>query len=114
MDAPRLLEFLRRHRVAVEASVSAGRGAQTAVVGVEEPSGVELERLKQTYYAVYPGRAEPLELAGADLCAGAADLDPVQRLHAGSTADRRVHGGTAGEVTGTSEGGSSRCLDMTS
>ena len=33
MDAPRLLEFLRRHRVAVEASVSAGRGAQAAVWG---------------------------------------------------------------------------------
>jgi hypothetical protein len=103
MDAPRLLDFLRQHRVAVEASVSLGGGAQAAVVGVaftdrfevvfdtlassrkahnlrqnpklalvvggllagdertvqyegvaDEPSGSDLERLKQTYYAVYP------------------------------------------------------------
>jgi hypothetical protein len=103
MDGPRLLDFLRQHRVAVEASVSLGGGAQAAVVGVaftdrfevvfdtlassrkaqnlrqnpklalviggllagdertvqyegvaDEPSGSDLERLKQTYYAVYP------------------------------------------------------------
>ena len=34
MDAPQLLEFLRQHRVAVQASVSASGGAQAAVVGV--------------------------------------------------------------------------------
>jgi len=103
MDAPRLLAFLRQHRLAVEASVSADRGAQAVVVGVaftdrfevvfdtlessrkavnlrrnprlalvigglaagdertaqyegiaDEPSGAELERLKQAYYGVYP------------------------------------------------------------
>ena len=103
MDSSTLLEFLRQHRVAVEASVSASGGAQAAVVGVaftdrfevvfdtlassrkaenlrrnpklalviggllagdertvqyegiaDEPSGSELARLKQTYYAVYP------------------------------------------------------------
>jgi hypothetical protein len=103
MDAKSLLEFLRTHRLAVEASVSASGSAQAAVVGVavtdrfeivfdtlsssrkagnlrqnpklalviggliegdertvqyegiaDEPSGVELERLKQAYYGVYP------------------------------------------------------------
>ena len=103
MNSSKLLAFLRQHRVAVEASVSASSGAQAAVVGVaftdrfevvfdtlassrkaenlrrnpklalviggllagdertvqyegvaDEPSGSELERLKQTYYAVYP------------------------------------------------------------
>ena len=34
MDAQRLLAFLRQHRLAVEASVSADGGAQGAVVGV--------------------------------------------------------------------------------
>ena len=33
MDATELLRFLRSHRVAVEASVAAGGGAQAAVVG---------------------------------------------------------------------------------
>lgn len=103
MDAKRLLEFLREHRLAVEASVSASGSAQAAVVGIavtdqfeivfdtvestrkaenlrrnpklalviggliagdertvqyegvaDEPSGAELERIKQVYYAVYP------------------------------------------------------------
>ena len=113
MDAPRLLEFLRQHRVAVEASVSASGGAQAAVVGVaftdrfevvfdtlassrkgqnlrqnpklalviggllpgdertvqyegiaDEPSGSELESLKQTYYAVYPDGPSRLHWPG--------------------------------------------------
>jgi len=113
MDPPRLLEFLRQHRVAVEASVSANGGAQAAVVGVaftdrfevvfdtlgssrkgqnlrqnpklalvvggllagdertvqyegiaDEPSGSELERLKQTYYAVYPDGPSRLQWPG--------------------------------------------------
>ena len=34
MDAQRLLAFLRQHRLAVEASVSADGGAQAAVIGV--------------------------------------------------------------------------------
>jgi pyridoxine/pyridoxamine 5'-phosphate oxidase len=33
MDAPGLLQFMRRHRVAVQASVSAATGPQAAVVG---------------------------------------------------------------------------------
>ena len=113
MDALRLLEFLRRHRVAVEASVSAASGAQAAVVGVaftdhfevvfdtlassrktrnlrrnpkvalviggllpgeertvqyegiaDEPSGADLERLKQTYYNVYPDGPSRLSWPG--------------------------------------------------
>ena len=113
MDAPQLLEFLRRHRLAVEASVSPSGGAQVAVVSVaftdrfevvfdtlassrkarnlrqnqrlalviggllagdertvqyegmaDEPSGSELERLKQTYYAVYPDGASRLRWPG--------------------------------------------------
>ncbi len=103
MDARRLLEFLRQHRLAVQASVSAAGAPQAAVVGcavtdrfeivfdtldstrkaanvrgnrrlalviggliagdertvqyegvADEPSGAELERLKQVYYSVYP------------------------------------------------------------
>jgi general stress protein 26 len=34
MDAKRLVEFLRQHRLAVEASVSIAGGAQAAVVGI--------------------------------------------------------------------------------
>ena len=113
MDAARLLEFLRQHRVAVEATVSASGGAQAAVVGVaftdrfevvfdtlassrkgqnvrqnpklalviggllpgdertvqyegiaDEPSGSALERLKQTYYAVYPDGPSRLHWPG--------------------------------------------------
>lgn len=113
MDALRLLEFLRRHRVAVEASVSAHGGAQAAVVGIaftdrfeivfdtlassrkaqnlrrnpkvalvvggllpgeertvqyegiaDEPSGADLERLKQTYYTVYPDGPSRLSWPG--------------------------------------------------
>ena len=33
-------------------------------MGVEEPSGVELERLKQTYYAVYPDGPSRLNWPG--------------------------------------------------
>jgi hypothetical protein len=103
MDPKRLLEFLREHRLAVQASVSAAGVPQAAVVGcavsdrfeivfdtldttrkaenlrqnrrlalviggliagdertvqyeglADEPSGAELERLKQVYYGVYP------------------------------------------------------------
>jgi hypothetical protein len=103
MDARRLLDFLRGHRLAVQASVSSANGPQAAVVGcavtdqfeivfdtlestrkarnlrqnnrlalvigglapgdertvqyegvADEPSGAELERLKNAYYAVYP------------------------------------------------------------
>jgi hypothetical protein len=103
MDARRLLDFLRGHRLAVQASVSAANGPQAAVVGcavtdqfeivfdtlestrkarnlrqnsrlalvigglvpgdertvqyegvADEPSGAELERLKNAYYVVYP------------------------------------------------------------
>jgi hypothetical protein len=103
VDAPQLLAFLRRHRLAVQASVSGAPAAQAAVVGyavtdrfevvfdtlassrkaqnlrlndrialviggthdgdeqtvqyegiADEPSGAELEVLKQAYYAVWP------------------------------------------------------------
>lgn len=113
MNVERLLEFLRQHRLAVEASVSADGGAQAAVVGVaftdrfevvfdtvestrkarnlrrnaklafviggllpgaertvqyegvaDEPTGEELERLKQVYYAVYPDGPSRLSWPG--------------------------------------------------
>lgn len=103
MDSTRLLEFIRQHRLAVQASVGARDCPQAAVVGfaitdqfeiifdtldstrkarnlrrhpgvalviggvspgcertvqyegiADEPSGVELERLKAVYYDVYP------------------------------------------------------------
>ena len=103
MDASRLLEFLRQHRLAVQASVSAAGAPQAAIVGyaitdrfeivfdtidstrkatnlrhnrrlalviggwlagdertvqyegiADEPSGAELEPLKQVYYGAYP------------------------------------------------------------
>jgi len=113
MDAKELLEFLRRHRLAVQASVSATNGPQAAVVGfavtdqfeivfdtldssrkarnlrqnsrlalviggsndgdeqtvqyegiANEPSGAELERLKQVYYAAYPDGPSRLSWPG--------------------------------------------------
>jgi pyridoxine/pyridoxamine 5'-phosphate oxidase len=113
MDAKRLLEFLREHRLAVEASVSASGGAQAAVVGIavtdrfeivfdtvestrkaqnlrrnpklalviggliagdertvqyegvaDEPSGIELERIKRAYYGVYPDGPSRLSWPG--------------------------------------------------
>ena len=113
MHVKGLLEFLRQHRLAVEASVSADGGAQAAVVGVaftdsfevvfdtvestrkaknlrrnvklafviggllpgaertvqyegvaDEPTGEELERLKQVYYAVYPDGPSRLSWPG--------------------------------------------------
>ena len=113
MDAKRLLEFLRQHRLAVEASVSAQAWAQAAVVGIavtdrfeivfdtlassrkamnlrrnpklafviggliagdertvqyegiaDEPTGVELERIKQAYYSVYPDGRDRLSWPG--------------------------------------------------
>ncbi len=113
MEPKRLLEFLRRHRLAVEASVSADDGAQAAVVGIaitdgfeivfdtlestrkaknlrrnarlafviggldaadertvqyqgvaDEPSGDDLERVKQTYYGVYPDGPSRLSWPG--------------------------------------------------
>jgi hypothetical protein len=113
MNATGLLEFLREHRLAVEASVAAAGGAQAAVVGVavtdrfelvfdtldstrkagnlrrnpklalvigglvagdertvqyegvaDEPSGVELERIKHAYYAVYPDGPSRLSWPG--------------------------------------------------
>ncbi len=107
MEREALLEFMRQHRLAVEATVSIGGGPQAAVVGIavsdrfelvfdtlestrkaqnlrrnpnvalviggllsgdertvqyegiaDEPSGDELEDLRQIYYRVYPdGRA---------------------------------------------------------
>jgi general stress protein 26 len=103
MDPRTLLAFLREHRLAVQASVSANGAAQAAVVGIavtdrfeivfdtldstrkvknlrrnpnvafviggmtpgdertaqceglaDEPTGEELERLKQIYYGVFP------------------------------------------------------------
>ena len=113
MDAKRLLEFLREHRLAVEASVSASGSAQAAVVGIavtdrfeivfdtvestrkaenlrrnpklalviggliagdertvqyegvaDEPSGIELERIKRAYYGVYPDGPSRLSWPG--------------------------------------------------
>src|SRR6185295_2242878 len=113
MDAKELLEFLRRHRLAVQASVSATNGPQAAVVGfavtdqfeivfdtldssrkarnlrqnsrlalviggsndgeeqtvqyegiADEPSGADLERLKQVYYAAYPDGPSRLSWPG--------------------------------------------------
>ena len=103
MNRSAILAFMRRHRVAVQASVSAAGSAQAAVVGIavtdrfeivfdtlgssrkaqnlrgnpkiafviggladgeertvqyeglaDEPTGEELERVKQAYYEVYP------------------------------------------------------------
>ena len=103
MNRSAILAFMRRHRVAVQASVSAAGSAQAAVVGIavtdrfeivfdtlgssrkaqnlrrnpkvafvigglvdgeertvqyeglaDEPTGEELERVKQAYYDVYP------------------------------------------------------------
>ena len=113
MNAKRLLDFLRQHRLAVEASVSAQGGAQAAVVGIavtdrfeivfdtidssrkavnlrrnpklafvigglingdertvqyegvaDEPTGDELERIKQVYYSVYPDGKSRLSWPG--------------------------------------------------
>jgi general stress protein 26 len=113
LDAKGLLEFLRRHRLAVQASVSAAGSPQAAVVGfavtdqfeivfdtldssrkarnlrqnnrlalviggsndgdertvqyegvADEPSGAELERLKQVYYAAYPDGPSRLSWPG--------------------------------------------------
>ncbi len=113
MDPKQLLEFLREHRLAVQASVSVSGGAQAAVVRVavterfevvfdtlastrkaqnlrrnpkvalvigglvpgdertvqyegiaDEPSGSELERVKQAYYAVYPDGRSRLSWTG--------------------------------------------------
>ena len=113
MPPAALLAFLREHRVAVEASVTAAGAAQAAVVGfavsdrfeivfdtlgssrkagnlranpaialviggllpgdvrtvqyegvADEPSGTELERLKQIYYAVYPDGPSRLSWPG--------------------------------------------------
>ena len=113
MNAIRLLDFLRQHRLAVEASVSAQEWAQAAVVGIavtdrfeivfdtlassrkavnlrwnpklafviggliagdertvqyegiaDEPTGVELERIKQAYYSVYPDGRDRLSWPG--------------------------------------------------
>lgn len=113
MDAKNLLEFLREHRLAVQASASATNKPQAAVVGyavtdrfeivfdtlgstrkaqnlrrnaqlalviggliagdertvqyegiADEPSGEELERLKNVYYAVYPDGQSRLSWTG--------------------------------------------------
>jgi len=113
MDASRLLEFLRQHRLAVQASVSAADAPQAAIVGyaitdrfeivfdtidstrkaknlrhnrrlalviggwlagdertvqyegiADEPSGAELERLKQVYYGAYPDGPSRLSWPG--------------------------------------------------
>ena len=113
MDRPTLLEFLRRHRLAVEASVSPTVSPQAAVVGIaitdrfeivfdtvestrkvrnlrrnpkvafviggmqegeertvqyegiaDEPAGAELERVKATYYQVYPDGPSRLSWPG--------------------------------------------------
>ncbi|MEP7307028.1 MAG: pyridoxamine 5'-phosphate oxidase family protein [Acidobacteriota bacterium] len=113
MDPRQLLEFMREHRLAVQASVSAGGHAQAAIVGVavtdrfevvfdtlestrkavnlrsnpklalvmggmndgeertvqfegiaDEPSGVELERVKQAYYKAYPDGPSRLNWPG--------------------------------------------------
>ena len=113
MTARDLLDFLRQHRLAVEASVSASGDAQAAVVGIavtdrfeivfdtvsstrkaanlrqnpklalviggllagdertvqyegvaDEPSGEELERLKQVYYEAYPDGPSRLSWPG--------------------------------------------------
>ena len=113
MNTADLLEFLRRHRLAVQASVSAGSAPQAAVIGyavterfeivfdtldssrkgqnlrrnnrialviggladgeertvqyegiIDEPSGEELDRLKQVYYAVWPDGPSRLSWPG--------------------------------------------------
>ena len=113
MNATQLLEFLREHRLAVEASVSASGGAQAAVIGIavtdrleivfdtlsstrkavnlrrnprlalvigglrpgeertvqyegiaDEPSGPDLERVTQAYYAAYPDGPSRLSWTG--------------------------------------------------
>jgi len=104
MEVEQLVSFMRRHRLAIEASVSVEGGPQAAVVGfavsdaaelffdtlsstrkcrnlrqdprialvvgwddertvqyegiADEPSGVELERLKELYFSVFPDGRE--------------------------------------------------------
>ena len=113
MDTTRLLDFIRQHRLAVQASVATADRPQAAVVGfaitdqfevvfdtldstrkaqnlrrnprvalviggvspgdertvqyegsADEPSGVELERLKAVYYDVYPDGPSRLSWRG--------------------------------------------------
>ena len=113
MNTADLLEFLRRHRLAVQASVSAGSAPQAAVIGyavtkqfeivfdtlassrkgqnlrrnnrialviggladgeertvqyegiTDEPSGEELDRLKQVYFAAWPDGPSRLSWPG--------------------------------------------------
>jgi hypothetical protein len=110
MDLSELVSFLRRHRLAIEASVSAQAGPQAAVVGfvvsdagelffdtlsstrkcrnlrrdprialvvgwdddrtvqyegiADEPTGDELTRLKELYFATFPDGRERAQWAG--------------------------------------------------
>lgn len=113
MNRTQLLEFLRQHRLAVEASVSVAGGAQAAAIGfavtdrfeivfdtldstrkahnlrqnpmlaiviggltpgeertvqyegiADEPSGPDLERVRQEYYTAYPDGPSRLTWAG--------------------------------------------------
>jgi hypothetical protein len=49
MDSKVVLDFLRQHRLAVQASVSVQHEGEA-----DEPNGGELERLKTVYYSAYP------------------------------------------------------------
>jgi general stress protein 26 len=72
MDAKRLLEFLREHRLAVEASVSASGSAQAAVVGVAVTDRFEIvfDTVESTRKAQNLRRNPKLALVIGGLIAG--------------------------------------------
>ena len=136
MDKARLLAFLRTQTFAVQSSVSADGGPQSAVVGfvvsdefevffdtvdtsrkvknlrgnrkigfviggltpgdertvqyegvADEPSGSELERLKQAILRSISGWAEAPNMAGPHVRACPSNLDSIQRLQPRSALD---------------------------
>ncbi len=72
MDAKRLLEFLRQHRLAVQASVSATSGPQAAVVGyaVTDQFEIVFDTLDSTRKAANLRQNRRLALAIGGLIAG--------------------------------------------
>lgn len=72
MDATRLLEFLRQHRLAVQASVSAAEGPQAAVVGcaVTDQFEIIFDTLESTRKAQNLRQNNKLALVIGGLLAG--------------------------------------------
>ena len=68
-----------------------GRGAHRPVRGRGRRAfGRRARTAEADLLCRLPGWTEPAQLAGSDLRAGAAAVDPLQRLHAGDAAHRRV------------------------